>query len=150
MLDAFERNATLLHHIYAYYCAGSEVFDRHVLTQREFWDFLRDADLPDEESVFLKVSDLQNFFIAANLEETAVTTEQSDINNINPDRALMRFEFIRVIARLAVAKYTGGRGILIELADNGGKPLEVRHTRWDRYWCTLPAQRRTPFHLYIP
>lgn len=131
---AFEGYAKLVHLIYAYLCARSEIFDKHVMGIAEYWEFLRDTDLVDEDSQYFKSSDVENIFIASNVEDAAVTSEQADVNNVNPDRALMRFEFLAVLARISVSKYTK-----IGVEDNGGKPLEV-HSAVARYLSELHAK----------
>ncbi|KAJ0392781.1 hypothetical protein ATCC90586_002931 [Pythium insidiosum] len=63
-------------------------------------EFLSDARIMDESSEFCRLADLENVFVAANLELTQEAKEKD-----NPDRSLTRFEFLEVVIRIAINKY---------------------------------------------
>ncbi|GLE08727.1 hypothetical protein PINS_up020128 [Pythium insidiosum] len=63
-------------------------------------EFLSDARILDEGSEFCRLADLENVFVAANLELTQEAKEKD-----NPDRSLTRFEFLEVVIRIAINKY---------------------------------------------
>lgn len=71
----------------------------------QYWEFLREAGLIDETSKFLSTVELQNLFILCNQEDSPTTSLEAEVNSINPDRELMRFEFLRALTRIGVAKY---------------------------------------------
>lgn len=92
----------------------------------------------------MRTTDVELMFSASNVEEAAVTTEQADVNAVNPDRALLRFEFLRVLARIAVNLYVK-QGV----EENGGKPLEV-HEACERLLSTELRTRTPPEATYDP
>jgi hypothetical protein len=65
------------------------------ISMNDFTSFARKAKFVDKN---LSSSTLDRLFIAANVE---VGEEQDD----NPDKALIRFEFIELLARVAIEKY---------------------------------------------
>jgi len=70
----------------------------------EYTDFLDTCLIPDPESDKCKRSDCDTLFITANYEED----KKSEVSKVNEDNALLRFEFIEVLIRLALAKYGNG------------------------------------------
>lgn len=63
-------------------------------------DFLNECRILDESSEFCKLADLENVFVAANLELTQEAKEKD-----NPDRSLTRFEFLECVTRIAINKF---------------------------------------------
>ena len=76
----------------------------------EYSDFLDSCNIPDPESESCKRSHCDTLFITANYEETR--------DDDNDNTALMRFEFLEVIVRLAVMKFGGGQAETWNLSDN--------------------------------
>ncbi|KAG2792727.1 hypothetical protein PC112_g23743 [Phytophthora cactorum] len=65
-----------------------------------YTEFLSEAKILDESSEYCSLPDLENVFVAANLELTQEAKEKD-----NPDRSLTRFEFLECIIRIATNKY---------------------------------------------
>ncbi|RLN32553.1 hypothetical protein BBO99_00008849 [Phytophthora kernoviae] len=65
-----------------------------------YTEFLSDARILDETSEYCSLPDLENVFVAANLELTQEAKEKD-----NPDRSLTRFEFLECVIRIAINKY---------------------------------------------
>jgi len=107
------RDTLAAHHraIYAahsYYCAVDEKAPhRYAMGKREFFDFLRQIDVIDEASKFADVPAFEAVFSAANFEQAAKPGDhrQKELNSTNDDDALMRFEFLQALPRIAIAKY---------------------------------------------
>ncbi|KAF1784262.1 hypothetical protein GQ600_16812 [Phytophthora cactorum] len=69
-----------------------------------YTEFLSEAKILDESSEYCSLPDLENVFVAANLELTQEAKEKD-----NPDRSLTRFEFLECIIRIATNKYFRNR-----------------------------------------
>lgn len=65
-----------------------------------YLEFLAECKILDEGSDYCKYADLENVFVAANLELTQEAKEKD-----NPDRSLTRFEFLECVIRIAINKY---------------------------------------------
>lgn len=65
-----------------------------------YMELLTEGKILDEGSDYCKLADLENVFVAANLELTQEAKEKD-----NPDRSLTRFEFLEAIIRIAINKY---------------------------------------------
>lgn len=65
-----------------------------------YLEFLAECRILDEGSDYCKYADLENVFVAANLELTQEAKEKD-----NPDRSLTRFEFLECVIRIAINKY---------------------------------------------
>ncbi|KAF1328778.1 Nlrc3 protein, partial [Globisporangium splendens] len=63
-------------------------------------EFLTECRILDETSDYCKLADLENVFVAANLELTQEAKEKD-----NPDRSLTRFEFLECAIRIAMNKF---------------------------------------------
>ncbi|RHZ08275.1 hypothetical protein DYB37_008284 [Aphanomyces astaci] len=98
-------------HLYRKYCArGVRVaVDQVSVSLSGFNDFLSDCRLIDESSERCKASDMDNVFVAANLEVTEEAKQQD-----NPDRSLTRFEFLECVFRIAINKYCNCKPIECE------------------------------------
>eukprot|EP00943_MAST-04B_sp_MAST-4B-sp1_P009198 g9198.t1 len=84
-----------------YSVAGSSLSSCYTITLNSYSDFVADCKIPDNKSKTCKRKDLDTIFIVANVEED----KSSKVNKTNDDRALMRFEFLEVVIRIAVQKY---------------------------------------------
>jgi hypothetical protein len=91
LLDAFE----------FYSFMGKGYRHSHVIDINAFNVFVEDCDLADNKTC--NPTDIQNIFEFENAEEN--TEDAVDKNSMNDDSALMRFEFLGCIVRLAVVKY---------------------------------------------
>lgn len=135
---ALKEKCGLIYSVYAYYCAIGATADRYAMGLPEYHMLLHDLDLAEPSSKGCKPADLDNIFISTNVEDAtrgAPSREQKALNSANLDKALMRFEFLQAIVRLAIAKYLKGGGIkdaseavekLLE-HDFGLLPAEARH-----------------------
>ena len=101
--QAFERNYDALFCAFTYFCiTGNDVGeDAYSMGLNQWTAFLTDCEIPDNDSKTCRSSDLDTAFIVTNFEED----KGSEINRENDDRALMGFEFLEIIVRVAVAKY---------------------------------------------
>ena len=64
-------------------------------------DFLDDCAIEDQDSASCKGRDLDTIFILSNVE----ADKKSEESKVNEDRALMRWEFVEAVVRIALAKY---------------------------------------------
>lgn len=95
---------------YSYYCAEEVAHDGYAMGLPAYFDFLNDIriveDSEDGKQPFCSANNLESIFLAANMEERgAQDVEQRAINRSNADEALMRFEFMQCLVRIAIAKY---------------------------------------------
>lgn len=90
--------------IFTYYAALSitGVFHMHL---NQYTQCLEESLIPDSESKGCRKSDCDTLFILCNFVENK---DDAQLREVNDDHALMRYEFIEVMARLAVAKYGKG------------------------------------------
>lgn len=100
--------------IFTYYAALSVtgVFHMHL---NQYSQCLDDAKIPDADSKGCRKSDCDTMFILCNYVEDKNDKLLKEVNN---DNALMRYEFLEVLVRIAVAKY--GKGFAPE-----GEPLTL-------------------------
>ena len=89
IMDAFE----------FYSVMGTSLTQAYTIQSNAFNDFVDDCKITDKGTC--KRKDIDTIFIVANLEED----KQSKVNKANDDRALMRFEFLDCVVRIAIAKY---------------------------------------------
>jgi len=87
--------------IFEYYAAMNNN-DPFVITLNAATSFFAETDIVDDSSKFVKTADLDTLFIVTNLEKD----KNSAKSKLNPDRALTRFEFMEILIRIAIAKYT--------------------------------------------
>ena len=80
----------------------------------QYTQCLEEAKIPDPESKSCRKSDCDTLFILCNFVENK---DDKQLKEVNDDHALMRYEFVEVLTRLAVAKY--GKGWMPEGADVG-------------------------------
>ena len=91
LIDAFE----------FYSVKGKGYRHSHVIDIDAFNLFVEDCDIADNKTC--KAADIQYIFEFENAEEN--TEDASEMNDMNDDSALMRFEFLGCIVRLAIVKY---------------------------------------------
>ena len=103
--NVLEEFASTIYGAFTYYCALGSAEDGYAMGRASFYDFLGDIKLVDNTSKYLGAGALESIFTAANIEEKTTDIEQKELNEANSNCALMRFEFIQVIVRLAIAKY---------------------------------------------
>ena len=77
------------------------VVDEFTMQLNGFTKFTIDAGFPDVRSKFCKPKDIDLIFVAVNVE----VNTKSEEDMMNPDRALMRFEFLDAIMRIAYRKF---------------------------------------------
>jgi hypothetical protein len=72
----------------------------------EYQMFAKDCEIADPNTADCRKADLDRIFIASDLEErgSRLTAEQKATNDGNIDRALMRFEWLHALVRIAIAK----------------------------------------------
>ena len=107
--DCLKKNFRTLARCFIYYSllGTGDVFSMQL---NEYSDFIDSCNIPDPESEGCKRSHCDTLFITANYEDKA--------DNKNDNNALMRFEFLEVIVRLAVMKFGGGQAETWDISDN--------------------------------
>jgi len=95
--------------IFNYYCCRSSEIDESVFTLNfNSWRLLvKDFGLASYKSKNCKPTDCDNIFIATNFEEDP----ESAMGEANDDNALMRFEFLEALTRVAMLKYGKDQGL---------------------------------------
>lgn len=79
------------------------------ITQFNAWSsFLAQCNIPDDTSAGCKNAHLDTIFISTNFEEDKGTEE----NVVNLDDALMRFEFMEAVLRVARAKFIDSKPVV--------------------------------------
>ncbi|ETV99412.1 hypothetical protein H310_08108 [Aphanomyces invadans] len=109
-------------HLYRKYCSrGVKVaLDQVCVSLSGFNEFLDDCHLIDDTSERCTASDMDNVFVAANLEVTDEAKQQD-----NPDRSLTRFEFLECVFRIAINKYCNSKPVACE------SPAQALHRLMD-------------------
>ena len=104
--EVLMRHRGAVYTIYTFFCTNGKSHDRFVMGMNEFSAFCRECALAEEGSRFCKNSDLSAIFVAADAEEKKrLSDEQKRMNAANIDHALMRFEWLNALVRIAAAKY---------------------------------------------
>ena len=81
--------------------------DGYSLGVEDYEEFVKRCKLADEASSRCKKADLSHIFDTTN-EEEATLEEEKEMAEVNLDHALMRFEFMQALVRIAIAKYVHG------------------------------------------
>ncbi|CAM9640570.1 unnamed protein product [Chrysoparadoxa australica] len=86
--------------IFDYYCVASNLLGRGAFSiqQNSYSRLCQDAGIPDKDCT---VEELGKIFVLVNFETDKNSTE----SEVNEDRALMRFELMEALLRIAVRKY---------------------------------------------
>ena len=95
---------------FRYYSALGAINERgdgFAIGPEDFEAFCKKCKLADEASSSCKMADLQQIFNTTNEEEDTLD-EQKEMAEVNLDRALLRFEFMQCLVRIAIAKYVHG------------------------------------------
>lgn len=100
-----------------------------------YMEFVSDAKILDEASDYCKAADLENVFVAANLELTQEAKEKD-----NPDRSLTRFEFLESIIRIAINKYHKSTCLVDPCAVISSCPLTKLSVVSSANICDTPAK----------
>ena len=103
--EVLHDHLALIYGAYTYYCCLSELHDGFSLGVGAYFQFLQDIKAVDNESKYMNARALESIFVAANVEEVAKSFEERELNKANDDQALMRFEWIQCLVRIAIAKY---------------------------------------------
>lgn len=78
--------------------SGNEIFAMHL---NEWGQLMVECGVPDETSTTCRLSHLDTIFVSTNFEEE----KQSKLSDANLDGALMRFEFLEALVRVARLKF---------------------------------------------
>jgi len=105
--EAMLRNYNTICRGFSYFCLTGQGVGEvcYSMSLNQYSAFLQDAEIPDKKSKACKMSDLDTIFITTNFEEE----KKGELAEANDDLALMRFEFLEIIVRIAIAKF--GRGV---------------------------------------
>uniref|UniRef100_A0A6U1GF28 Uncharacterized protein n=1 Tax=Tetraselmis chuii TaxID=63592 RepID=A0A6U1GF28_9CHLO len=88
-----------------YYCArGTGIGEvSFSLLPNQWTTFCRETGITDPVSAYCSQGNLQSLFIATNFEEGGAMSREEDVEN--DDNALMRFEWVEILIRVAIEKY---------------------------------------------
>eukprot|EP00803_Ostreobium_quekettii_P006066 evm.model.scf_440.5 EVM.evm.TU.scf_440.5 scf_440:34312-38159(-) len=101
--DELKKHYDVFYSAFVYYAATGGG-DPYHMTLNSFTAFLDDCQIPDPDSQAIKRSDCDTIFIVANF----VMDKKSKENAVNNEQALMRFEFMEALVRIAIAKFLKG------------------------------------------
>jgi len=110
----------MIYSAFMWYASTNRSMDGYVMNGTSFTIFCTDCKIADRESPFCKTKDLDKLFIVQNVEED--TGHASELNAINPNRALLRFELFQIIVRIAIEKYVKP-GIITDVSEATEKLL---------------------------
>ncbi|KAL4468589.1 hypothetical protein ABPG74_005092 [Tetrahymena malaccensis] len=142
-----KKEYNLIRCVYKYYASLGIVGDIPCITQNQFSNISLKMKLTDGKN--FKISDLDYNFITVN------SSKNKEKNYRNPDKAMIRFEFLEVIARIAIDKYirSGACKYAQECLDNFFSNKQVREKfeeiedpqawRDNKYWieeCDIVIQ----------
>eukprot|EP00879_Flechtneria_rotunda_P024201 GHRR01025649.1.p1 GENE.GHRR01025649.1~~GHRR01025649.1.p1 ORF type:complete len:986 (+),score=357.96 GHRR01025649.1:892-3849(+) len=116
--DMLHKHYQLFYSVFVYYASGGN--DPYHMPLNSFTAFLDDASIPDPESLSIKRSDCDTIFIVCNFQPDKNSPDVA----VNDEHAMMRFEFMEAIVRLALAKY--GKG---QATDDLGRAVELLFER---------------------
>lgn len=97
--EALESNCAFLYSVFTYYCLCGAAYDNHVIGMNEYTLFLEECGIPEPTSRFCRKADLDTIFIAA------CPKDDEGAAKLHLERALMRYQWLQVIVRIAIAKY---------------------------------------------
>ncbi|KAK3240538.1 hypothetical protein CYMTET_49627 [Cymbomonas tetramitiformis] len=104
MKDLIKKHYHILVSVFEYYAALGSGSPFHIQLNA-YTTFLEDCQIPSSESQFCKRSDCDTTFIVANY----VAEKKGKVYEVNDEHALMRFEFLEVLIRIAISKYGKGQ-----------------------------------------
>jgi len=93
--------------VYSFYCATERCADAFMLGKRGFDQMVKAMGIVDEASKYAQMQDIESLWATTNAEEkgTKRSAEQRKLDELNADSALMRFEFLQILVRIAISKY---------------------------------------------
>eukprot|EP00854_Cymbomonas_tetramitiformis_P011956 gene11956-14124_t len=96
----------LISRLFTYMCmSGDSVGESAYSIKINTWNHLvKICYLADPKSAHCRAVDIDSAFVATNYEEAG----NDDLNDENDDQALMRFEFLEILCRVAIMKYGMG------------------------------------------
>ena len=103
--EVLAQHATAIYACHTYYCATGDAHDGYAMGLSTFFELLRDVRVVDIDSAYLNVQELTRIFASANYEAASKTLEDREIERLNPDAALLRFEFMQCLVRISISKY---------------------------------------------
>jgi len=105
--QALERQYAVICRAFQYFCMTGNALGEgcYSMSLNQWTAFLQDAEIPEQASAECKMKDLDTMFISTNFEDD----KNDEASKVNDDLALMRFEFLEIIVRIAIAKY--GKGV---------------------------------------
>ncbi|KAK3240414.1 hypothetical protein CYMTET_49742 [Cymbomonas tetramitiformis] len=109
VFDVFKDRYILICQIYFYYSVtGGKVGESAFSMTINQWNkIVKDCKLVDPKSKHCKQADIDMAFTITNYEEDG----NDDLNDANDDLALMRFEFVEILTRVAILKYGAGQSV---------------------------------------
>ena len=100
--------------IFDYFCACSSIVTKAAfsMSQNSYNLFLQETEIPDDDTA-CTFDECKKIFIVCNFE----ADKKSDQADMNEDKALMRYEFIECLVRMAHARFKGGIDDVSECVD---------------------------------
>jgi len=101
-------NVVHLQQCFSYYCCVKErSYDSFCMGLLAYTEMLMELDYQDDVNGFCKKRDIDLVFITVNVEDKSSekTADEKLKDKMNADTALMRFEFLQAVVRLAINKY---------------------------------------------
>ena len=103
MYECFEPHYQHIMWTFEFYSAMGNSSDMSQMLYNQCMDFLGDTDIIEPKNKKMDRSVMDSIFIEANKE--GEEQDESEVGDTNADRALMRFELVEMIVRIALKKY---------------------------------------------
>ena len=112
--EVLSEYSSVLYSAYSYYCAEESCHDGYAMGLPAYFVFLNDIKVVEEDSSHCSANHLESIFLATNIEDKGSNIDFAtrDLNRVNSNEALMRFEFMQCLVRIAIAKYVRPKIIL--------------------------------------
>ena len=115
---AMEEFQGLIYGAFSYYAAIEDTDDGYAIGLKAYFVFLHDTKLTDNKSQYMNARALESIFTVTNVEDhQGQSLEQKALNRANLDGAMMRFEFLQVIVRIAISKYVRDKNSPVHKGD---------------------------------
>ena len=101
ILDELMPHRAHIYNTFDFYAVMGSGSDITQIQLNQFTDLLDDCNIPDKASVSCNRAALDRIFIATNREDD----QDDQTADVNDDSSLMRFEFLEIFVRIAIAKY---------------------------------------------
>ena len=101
LLETFAKLAAHIYNTFDFYAVMGSGTDVTQIQLNQFTDLLDDCEIVEKDRVECNRAAMDSIFVVTNREDD----QEEDTADANDDRALMRFEFLEILVRIAAAKY---------------------------------------------